>query len=71
VSKLKNGKTAGEDVITNEMVNSGGLAIAEWLVRLFNVFMNMGEAPEDWRSAMQSHYLRVRVIRRNARIKEV
>jgi hypothetical protein len=52
VSKLQNRKAAGEDGITNEMVTSGGLAFVEWLVSLFNVFMNMGEVPKDWRSAI-------------------
>jgi hypothetical protein len=52
VSKLKNGKAAGEDGITNEMVKSGGLVIVECLVRIFNVCMNMGNTPEDWRSAI-------------------
>jgi hypothetical protein len=52
VSKLKNEKVAGDDGITNEMVKSGGLVIMEWLVRLFNVPMNMAKAPEDWRSAI-------------------
>jgi hypothetical protein len=52
VSKLKNGKAAGEDGITNEMVKSGGLAIVERLVRLFNACMNIGNAPDEWRSAI-------------------
>jgi hypothetical protein len=52
VSMLKNGKAAGEDGITNEMVKGGGLVIVECLVRLFNVCMNIGNAPEDWRSAI-------------------
>jgi hypothetical protein len=34
------------------MVKTGGLVIVEWLVRIFNVCINMGEALEDWRSAI-------------------
>jgi hypothetical protein len=34
------------------MVKSGGLAIVEWLVHLFNACMNMGNAPDGWRSAI-------------------
>jgi hypothetical protein len=53
VSKLKNGKAADVDGITNEMVKSGGLAIFEWLVRLlFNACMNIDNAPDEWRNAI-------------------
>jgi hypothetical protein len=34
------------------MVKSGGLVIVECMVRLFNVCINIGNAPEDWRSAI-------------------
>jgi hypothetical protein len=34
------------------MVKNGGLAIVEWLGRLFNACMNMGNAPDEWRSAI-------------------
>jgi hypothetical protein len=33
--------------------------------------MNMDNVLEDWRSAIVAHYLRVRVIRRNARSTDV
>jgi hypothetical protein len=49
---LKNGKTAGEDGMTNEMAKNGGLAIVEWSGSLFNLYMNMDNAAEDWRSAI-------------------
>jgi uncharacterized membrane protein len=65
---LKNGKAAAEDAIANQMVKSGGLAMVEWLVRLFNLCINMvGNVPLDSRSATVSHYLRVRVITRNVK----
>jgi hypothetical protein len=51
-SQLKNEKAAGEDVITNEMVKSGELVIVEWFVFLFNLCMNIGNASEDWGSAI-------------------
>jgi hypothetical protein len=47
------------DGITNEMAKSGGLAFVEWLVRLFNLCMNMGNAPEDWRSAIVVPFFKV------------
>jgi hypothetical protein len=52
VRKLKNGKATKEDGITNEMVKSVGLGIIGWLVRLFNVCMNISNALEDWGSAI-------------------
>jgi hypothetical protein len=52
---LKNGKAAAEDAISNQMVKSGGLAIVEWLVRLFNLCINMvANSPLDSRSATVS-----------------
>jgi hypothetical protein len=39
VNKLKNGKTSGEDGITNEMLKRGGPAVVEWLVRCYGAFI--------------------------------
>jgi hypothetical protein len=36
VNKLKNGKSAEEDGITNEMVKSGGLATVESVQLVYN-----------------------------------
>jgi hypothetical protein len=40
-------KASGKDIITNEMVRRGRLEIVECMVCLFNLHMNMGNAPED------------------------
>jgi hypothetical protein len=42
MNKLKNGKASGEDGITNEMLKSGRSAVVKWLVRLFNLCINVG-----------------------------
>jgi hypothetical protein len=52
VNKLKNGKASGEDGITNERLRRRGPAVVEWLVRLFNLCMNVGGAPLEWRSVI-------------------
>jgi hypothetical protein len=52
VNKLKNGKASGEDGISNEMLKRGGPAIVEWLVRLYNLCMNVGRAPLEWKTAI-------------------
>jgi hypothetical protein len=49
---MKNRIAAGENVITNEMAMSDGLAVVEWLACLLNLCMNIVNAPEDWRSAI-------------------
>ena len=50
--KLKNGKTAGEDDVTGEMVKGGGDMVVDWIWRLFNMAFESGVVPEDWRSAV-------------------
>jgi hypothetical protein len=30
-------------------MNGGGLAMVEWLARLLNLCMHMGNAPDEWR----------------------
>jgi hypothetical protein len=37
VNKLKNGKAAGEDVITNEMMKCARPEVVEWLSSVFNM----------------------------------
>jgi hypothetical protein len=53
------------------MVKSGGLAIVEWLVRLFNACMNMGNAPDDWISVILILLFKGKGDRRNSRTIEV
>ena len=52
VGKLKNGKAAGKDEITGEMINGGGDRVVDWIWRLCNVTFESGGVPEDWRSAV-------------------
>ena len=37
VGKLKNGKLAGKDEITGEMIKNGGDRVVDWIWRLCNV----------------------------------
>ena len=53
VRKLKNGKSAGKDDITKEMIKGGGDRVVDWIWRLCNMAFESGVVPEDWRSAVQ------------------
>ena len=37
VGKLKNGKAAGEDEVTGEMIKGGGDRVVDWISRLCNL----------------------------------
>jgi hypothetical protein len=53
VNKIKNGKSSEGDITVNKMLKSGGPAVVEWLVRLFNFCMHIVVgAPFEWRSAI-------------------
>ena len=52
VDKLKNGKTAGKDEITGEIIKGGGDRVVDWIWRLFNMPFESGVVPEDWRSSV-------------------
>ena len=49
VGKLKNGKAAGKDEITKEMIKGGGDRVVDWICRLCNMAFESGVVPEDWR----------------------
>ena len=51
ISRMKGGKAPGMDGIAAECIKNGGVAVVEWLVRLFNVCFVLRMAPLDWRSA--------------------
>ena len=51
LKKMKGGKSAGLDGITTEMLQAGDESLVKWLVRMFNVCMDQGKVPEDWRNA--------------------
>ena len=50
MDKLKNGKTAGKDKITGEMIKSGGDRVVDWIGRLCNMAFENSVVPEYWRS---------------------
>ena len=52
MGKLKNGKAAGKDEITVEMIKGGGDRVADWIWRLCNMAFESCIVPEDWRSAV-------------------
>ena len=45
VGKLKNGKAAGKDEITGEMIKGGGDTVVDWIWRLCNMTFENGVAP--------------------------
>ena len=42
VRKIKNGKAAGKDEVTGEMIKSGGDAVVDWIWRLCNIDFESG-----------------------------
>ena len=47
VGKLKNGKEAGMDEITGEMVKGGGDKLVGWIWRLCNMTFESGFVPKN------------------------
>ena len=47
VGKLKNGKAAGKDQITGEMIKGGGDSVVNWICRLCNMAFESGVMPEN------------------------
>ena len=52
VGKLKNGKAAGKDEITGEMIKGGSDRVVELIWRLCNMAFESGVVPEYWRSTV-------------------
>src|SRR5678815_2201343 len=52
VRKLKNGKSAGIDEITGEMIKNGGKMVIDWILKLYNKAFMEGIVPRDWRRAV-------------------
>ena len=50
--KLKNGKTAGKDEVTREIIKGGSDRVVDWIWRLCNMAFESGVVPNDWRSAV-------------------
>jgi hypothetical protein len=52
VNKLNNGKAAGTDEITAEMLKTGGSEVVCFLTKLFNVLFSKGMYPDEWSKAI-------------------
>ena len=50
VGKLKNGKAAGGNEITEEIIKGRGDRVVHWVWMLCNIAFESGIVPEDWRS---------------------
>ena len=48
---MKVGKAAGMDGTVIEVLKNGGISITDWLLRIFNKYIEYGVVPEDWRAA--------------------
>ena len=44
-----NGKAAGKDKVTGEIIKGGGDNVMDWIWRLCNMILEGGVVPEDWR----------------------
>ena len=47
MGKLKNGKAAGKDEVTGEMIKGGGNRVVDWILRLHYMAFESGVALED------------------------
>ena len=52
VSKLKCGKSAGEDRISNEMLKYGGKTLQLYILKLFNGILKVEKVPQNWGSGL-------------------
>src|SRR5678815_1135861 len=52
VIKLKNGKSAGVDEITGEMIKNGGEMVIDWIWKLSNKAFMESIVPRDWKRAV-------------------
>ena len=50
--KLNNGKAAGKDETTGEMIKGGGDRVVDWIWKLCNMAFESGFILDDWRSAV-------------------
>ena len=61
VRKLKNGKLAGIDEISGEMIKHGGERVIDWIWKLCSKAFVACIVSKDWRRAVIVPYIRVRV----------
>ncbi len=52
IKRLKNGKAAGTDGITAEMLKCGGDVVTKWMVKICQVAWAGGVVPADWTKAI-------------------
>ena len=50
--KLKNGKAAGKDEVTGEIIKGGGNRVVGWIWNLCNMAFESAVVTEEWRSAL-------------------
>lgn len=51
ISKLKRGKSAGPDLIINEIIKYRGSITCKVITKLFNFILDTGQYPEEWRKS--------------------
>ena len=68
MEKLKNGKVAGKDEVTGEMVKHEDYMVVDWIWRLCNMAFESGVVPEDWKYVNNMLIIKERVL--NVRIIE-
>ena len=49
-----------KDEVTGEMIKSGGELVIEGVCIVYNTGFESGAKPEDWRSAVMSHWMKVK-----------
>ena len=54
-TKLKLGKSSGPDLIYNEIIKYSCAIMSRSLTGLFNLILDVGKYPEDWRKAFLIH----------------
>ena len=51
LKKIKGGKSTSMDGIIVQMLKNGGINVNDWMLRMFNIYMDTGVVPEDWKVA--------------------
>ena len=52
MTKLKNGKAAGNDNIAAELLKNGGEAMVDWVTELVQEVWRTRQVPQEWKDAM-------------------
>ena len=55
LQKYKNGKSAGPDLICNEMLKYGGESLHLAILALFNSILRDGKYPDKWKDSFITH----------------